>query len=79
VIATSLRWSRGASDWRKSRNFVDPTSKTHRIGARWVGKHTIFYRVDVDASLLIVRILHGSMLPELHLPGALDDEDGEYQ
>jgi plasmid stabilization system protein ParE len=40
------------------------------------GKHAIFYRVEADGSLLIVRILHTAMLPELHLPGATD-EDGD--
>lgn len=39
------------------------------------GRHAIFYRVDPDGSLLIVRILHATMLPELHLPGATDDQD----
>jgi len=38
------------------------------------GKHAIFYRVDTDGSLLIVRILHTAMLPELHLPGLSDDD-----
>lgn len=38
------------------------------------GKHVLFYRVDVDGSLLVVRILHAAMLPELHLPGDKMDE-----
>jgi len=42
------------------------------------GKHAIFYRVEADGSLLIVRILHAAMLPELHLPGQ-SDEDGEQE
>jgi len=43
------------------------------------GKHAIFYRVEADGSLLIVRILHAAMLPELHLPGQSDEEDGERE
>jgi plasmid stabilization system protein ParE len=42
----------------------------HRIAAR----HAIFYRVEGDGSLLVVRILHAAMLPDLHLPGASDDD-----
>jgi toxin ParE1/3/4 len=38
-----------------------------------VGRHAIFYRVDDHDSVLVVRILHASMLPELHLPDATDD------
>jgi toxin ParE1/3/4 len=41
------------------------------------GKHAIFYRVEADSSLLVVRILHAAMLPELHLPESTDD-DGEH-
>ena len=32
-----------------------------------VGKHAVFYRVTTDGELLIVRVLHATMLPELHL------------
>jgi toxin ParE1/3/4 len=39
------------------------------------GKHAIFYRVEADGSLLVVRILHTAMLPELHLPGLPDDDE----
>jgi toxin ParE1/3/4 len=38
------------------------------------GKHAIFYRVEADGSLLVVRILHAAMLAELHLPGQSADE-----
>jgi len=38
------------------------------------GKHALFYRVTADATVLIVRVLHVRMLPELHLPGS---EDGD--
>jgi toxin ParE1/3/4 len=31
------------------------------------GSHAIFYRVADDGDLLIVRVLHAAMLPELHL------------
>ena len=41
------------------------------------GKHAIFYRVTDDASLLVVRILHAGMLPELHLSGSEDDHEDE--
>lgn len=32
-----------------------------------VGKHAVFYRLDPDGVILIVRVLHAAMLPELHL------------
>jgi toxin ParE1/3/4 len=31
------------------------------------GSHAIFYRIAEDGELLIVRVLHARMLPELHL------------
>jgi toxin ParE1/3/4 len=31
------------------------------------GSHAIFYRLTDDAEILIVRVLHVRMLPELHL------------
>ena len=31
-----------------------------------IGKHAAFYRVATDGELLIVRVLHSAMLPELH-------------
>jgi plasmid stabilization system protein ParE len=34
------------------------------------GSHAIFYRVAEDGDLLIVRVLHAAMLPELHLDDA---------
>ena len=37
------------------------------------GRHAIFYRVADDAEIVIVRVLHASMLPELHLVDAGDD------
>ncbi|MBE7483663.1 MAG: type II toxin-antitoxin system RelE/ParE family toxin [Polyangiaceae bacterium] len=38
------------------------------------GKHALFFRVELDGTVVVVRILHAAMLPELHL---LDvDEDG---
>lgn len=39
------------------------------------GKHALFYRVEADGSLLVVRILHAAMLPELHLPGQSDGDE----
>ena len=39
-----------------------------------VGRHAIFYRADGADAILVVRILHGSMLPELHLPRSGDDD-----
>lgn len=35
-----------------------------------VGKHAVFYRIasPSDGEVLIVRVLHVAMLPELHLP-----------
>ena len=38
-----------------------------------VGKHVLFYRIEADAALLVVRVLHAAMLPELHLPSGSDD------
>ena len=32
-----------------------------------VGKHALFYRVTNHDEVLIVRVLHATMLPELHL------------
>ncbi|HEY2404996.1 MAG TPA: type II toxin-antitoxin system RelE/ParE family toxin [Polyangiaceae bacterium] len=32
-----------------------------------VGKHAVFYRLATDGEVLIVRVLHAAMLPELHL------------
>ena len=40
------------------------------------GRHAIFYRVDGADSILVVRVLHAAMLPELHLVG-LGDDDGD--
>jgi toxin ParE1/3/4 len=37
------------------------------------GMHAVFYRPLNETSILVVRILHASMLPELHLPDS--DED----
>lgn len=37
------------------------------------GKHAVFYRVTEDSNLLVVRVLHAQMLPELHLPGSEDE------
>jgi toxin ParE1/3/4 len=37
------------------------------------GKHAVFYRVTDEALLVVVRVLHAQMLPELHLPGSEDD------
>jgi toxin ParE1/3/4 len=34
-----------------------------------VGRHAVFYRLTTDGDVLIVRVLHASMLPELHLRG----------
>jgi len=32
-----------------------------------VGKHAVFYRLATEGEILIVRVLHAAMLPELHL------------
>lgn len=37
-----------------------------------VGKHAVFYRVSPEGEVLIVRVLHAAMLPELHL-GDVDE------
>ena len=38
------------------------------------GSHAIFYRIAEDGVLLIVRVLHARMLPELHLGSEGGDE-----
>ena len=38
-----------------------------------IGKHAVFYRLAPDGEVLIVRVLHAAMLPELHLR---DVDDG---
>jgi plasmid stabilization system protein ParE len=38
-----------------------------------VSKHVVFYRTEPDGTILIVRVLHAAMLPELHLP--VNDKD----
>jgi toxin ParE1/3/4 len=38
------------------------------------GRHAIFYRVEADGAILVVCILHATMMPDLHLPGATDDD-----
>lgn len=43
-----------------------------------IGRHAIFFRAEKDGAILIVRILHGAMLPELHLPGFQDDDAGGH-
>ena len=45
-----------------------PVSPAH------VPKHALFYRVTDDATVLVVRVLHLRMLPELHVPGSEDDD-----
>ena len=40
-----------------------------------VGRHAVFYRSEEGGAILIVRILHASMLPELHLPHLAGDEE----
>jgi toxin ParE1/3/4 len=38
-----------------------------------VGKHAVCYRAWPDGTILIVRVLHAAMLPELHL--LVNDKD----
>jgi toxin ParE1/3/4 len=40
------------------------------------GMHAVFYRPLDKATILVVRILHASMLPELHL-AISEDDDGD--
>ncbi|MCE7890443.1 MAG: type II toxin-antitoxin system RelE/ParE family toxin [Sorangiineae bacterium PRO1] len=39
------------------------------------GKHAVFYRVSDGGEVLIVRVLHGAMLPELHLEEPSEGSD----
>lgn len=73
---TSLEWRclQLAQEPRLRRPYDDDPSYWRALA----GKHAIFYGVEADGSLLIVRILHAAMLPELHLPGQ-SDEDGEQE
>ena len=41
------------------------------------GMHAVFYRPLDQTSILVVRILHASMLPELHLGGSDEDVDDD--
>jgi toxin ParE1/3/4 len=41
------------------------------------GKHAIFYPLDEDGWILVVRILHAVMNPELHLPEAEDEDEDD--
>lgn len=61
---------------------VEPTlRRQHPDDSRYwralAGRHVVFYRVEMDASILVVRILHAAMLPELHLPETPDDDAGQ--
>jgi toxin ParE1/3/4 len=68
---TSLEWRclQLAQEPRLRRPYDDDPSYSRALA----GKHAIFYRVEADGSLLVVRILHATMLPELHLPGSTAD------
>jgi|GEM_PF-6381367 len=39
-----------------------------------VGRHTLFYRAHSDGAVLVVRMLHAVILPELHLPSLAEDD-----
>ena len=69
---TSLEWRclQLAQDPGLRRPYTDDPSYWRALA----GRHAIFYRVEPDGSMLVVRILHTAMLPELHLPGQPDDE-----
>jgi plasmid stabilization system protein ParE len=59
----------------------DPASGRvfHAIPAYWrieQGRHVVFFRRAVNGDVLVVRILHDRMLPELHLLGESDEEPG---
>jgi len=74
---TSLEWrclQLAQEPWLR-RQYADEPSYWRALA----GKHAIFYRVEANGSLLVVRILHTAMLPELHLPGLPGDgsEQGE--
>jgi toxin ParE1/3/4 len=70
---TSLEWrcQRLAQEPHLRHPYPDDPS----YGRELAGKHAIFYRAHADGSILVVRILHTAMLPELHLPGRADDGD----
>jgi toxin ParE1/3/4 len=73
---TSLEWRclQLAQEPQLRRPYDDDASYWRALA----GRHAIFYRVHADGSLLIVRILHATMLPELHLPGQSDDEADQH-
>jgi plasmid stabilization system protein ParE len=62
------RCGRLAQDPALRRAYLDDPSYLRAL----VGKHAIFYRVQTG-SLLVVRILHAAMLPELHLAELPED------
>jgi toxin ParE1/3/4 len=39
------------------------------------GRHAVFYRVIDDGFLLVVRVVHARMLPELYLPSRGGDDE----
>jgi plasmid stabilization system protein ParE len=41
--------------------------------------HVVYFRRKDDADIVVVRILHKSMLPELHLDPSRDDEPDDDQ
>ena len=69
---TSLEWRclQLAQEPRLRRPYDDDPSYWRALA----GKHAIFYRVEADGSLLVVRILHAAMSPDLHLPGGADED-----
>jgi toxin ParE1/3/4 len=57
-----------SADTSRDRDFP-PIPRYSRIK---IAKHVVFFRRK-DAEVVVVRILHGSMLPELHLTGEPDE------
>jgi toxin ParE1/3/4 len=39
------------------------------------GSHVVFFRRELNGDVVIVRVLHKRMLPELHLGKAEDDHE----
>jgi toxin ParE1/3/4 len=59
----------GRCEWLAENPHLGLASDEVRSGyLRWVqGKHVLYFRQIDEETILTVRVLHGSMLPELHL------------
>ncbi len=64
--ATSPTCSLPFNGWSSSSSYAALSPDPPYLRAL-AGSHAIFYRVTDDGEVLIARVLHAAMLPELHL------------